>query len=345
MAVPIVGWLRGAAGRVGRDFRLMRAAWRTTWALRRLDREAVVQRPALAEACRALGEAACRQGAGGDLAPMEDVTKHAEALAQAEADLEEREEAVAAARAALESARAAHAERVAPLEAAYRPLAEAEAAARAGLQAAERELGDLKVAAGQDRGRDRRRPRGPADLRARGGTAAAGGRAEAGSRSRREARRAAAAEELQPHEAKAAEARQALKPPSGRRPKRTRACPPICRLPRAPGTRPAARSRRAASGWAVPTPTSAPPWWSRAQEPEGLHEEFAAAQAACSRAAAADAQMAELRREREAAKGGAARFALYSVGALAAVVAVVLIVWHLAAPAPPPPADADVDCY
>ncbi len=125
MAVPIGGWLRGAVGRVGRDFGMMRSAWRTTWALRRLDREAVVQRPALADVCRALGEAACRQGAGGDLAPMQDVTKHAEALAQAEADLKEREEAVASAQTALESARAAHTERVAPLEAAYRPLAEA----------------------------------------------------------------------------------------------------------------------------------------------------------------------------------------------------------------------------
>lgn len=180
MAVPVVGWLRGAAGRVGRDFRLMKAAWRTTWALRRLDREAVMQRPALAEACRALGEAACRQGAGGELAPMEDVTKHAESLAQAEAELEEHEGAVAAARASLESARAAHAERVAPLEAAYRPLAEAEAAARTGLQAAEREAGQTQVAAGESRGGDRRRPCGAADFRARGGTAAAGGRTETG---------------------------------------------------------------------------------------------------------------------------------------------------------------------
>lgn len=344
MAVPIGGWLRGAVGRVGRDFGMMRSAWRTTWALRRLDREAVVQRPALADVCRALGEAACRQGAGGDLAPMQDVTKHAEALAQAEADLKEREEAVASAQTALELARAAHTERVAPLEEAYRPLAEAQAAARSGLQASERELGDLKSRldrieaeiGGARVGRPISAPveelqRQVEELK----------QAQAAS----EARRASAAEELKPHEGKAAEARQALE--AAQREAAEEDARFSAELQAAESARDEARStaetRRVYLGRAHTDLGAA--IVESGHEPEGLHEEFAAAQTAHSRAAAVDAQMVELRRERDAAKGGAARFALYLVGALVAVVAAVLIVWHLAAPAPPPPADADVDCY
>lgn len=160
-----------------------------------------------------------------------------------------------------------------------------------------------------------------------------------------EAHRAAATEELQPHAVKATEARQALE--TAQREAAEEDARLSADLHAAEGVRDEARgtveTRRVWLGRAHADLGAA--LVESGEEPEGLHEEFAAAQAACSRAAAADAQMEELRREREAAKGGAARFALYTVGTLAAVVAVVLIVWHLAAPAPPPPADADVDCY
>lgn len=342
--MPITSWPRRAAKRVAGDFRLMRATWRTTWALRRLVREAAARRPAIAEACRALGEAACERGAGADLSAMGDVTKQAQALAQAEADLEEREQAVATALAALEAGKADHAGRIAPLEAAYRPLAEAEAAARAAQQAAERELNDLKARldkitveiGGARVGRPTTAPVEELQRQAAELTQA---------REAADARRSAAAEGLRPAEAKAAEARESLSAAQ------RVAADEESRL--TADLRSAESARDAARG----TVDTRRVWLGRAhadlgtalvaakQAPEGLHEEFAAAQAACARAADAEAQMAELRREQAAAKAGAARFALYAVGALAAVVAVTIIVWRIAAPAPPPPpGDGDIGC-